>query len=368
MTARLVLVGAGLMGRAWIGAIDRSADAELVGLVDLDRTVAEEALALRPEPTDVVLGADAVEVAREAGADAVVDVTVPAAHLAVNLAALDAGFPVLCEKPITPTVRDALVLAGAAEATGRLLMTSQSRRYYAALAALRDRATALGPIGSVHTEFLKAPHFGGFREEMDDPLIVDMAIHAFDVARYLLPSAPVRVDCRSFNPEWSWFRGDAAATALFEFAGGERFSYVGSWVAPGLETSWNGRWRLGTGGGSAEWDGESGLVVQATDGPVEMSRIPPGPAESIDGSLAEFLGALESGATPSGEIHDNVLTLAMVEAAVASARSQRPVEIAGLLDEAHRAALASDPRADIRAALESWGSATARLVEAVSVR
>ena len=365
MTARLVLVGAGLMGRAWIGAIDRSADAELVGLVDLDRGIAEEALVQRPEPSEVLIGADAVEVARRVGADAVVDVTVPAAHLPVNLAALAAGFPVLCEKPITPTVRDALVLAGAAESAGRLLMTSQSRRYYAALAALRDRAAALGPIGSVHTEFLKAPHFGGFREEMDDPLIVDMAIHAFDVARYLLPGAPVRVDCRSFNPAWSWFRGDAAATASFDFTGGERFSYVGSWVAPGLETSWNGRWRLGTAGGSAEWDGESSLLVQSADGAVEQSRITPGAAESIDGSLAEFLDALATGATPSGEIHDNVLTLAMVEAAVASTRAQRPVDIAALLDEAHREALAGDLRDDIRAALTGWGSAAQRLGGAV---
>jgi predicted dehydrogenase len=358
---RLVLVGAGAMGRAWIGAIDRSADAELVGLVDLDRAVAEAALAQRPQPSDVLVGTDAVEVARTVGADAVVNVTIPAAHLPVNLAALDAGFPVLCEKPVTPTVRDALVLAAAAETTGRLLMVSQSRRYYAALAALRDRAAELGRVGVVSTEFLKAPHFGGFREEMDHPLIVDMAIHSFDVARYLLGRTPVRVDCRSFNPEWSWFKGDAAATALFEFDGGERFAYTGSWVAPGLETSWNGRWRVGTAEGSVEWDGESTLLSQRGDERARREEIPPAPAESIEGSLAEFVGALRTGATPSGEIHDNVFTLAMVEAAVLSADSAAPVEIGPLLDAAWRAALELDLRDDLRAALAGWGSATARL-------
>lgn len=363
MTApvRLVLVGAGAMGRAWLGAIDRSADTELVGLVDLDRTVAEEALRQRPEPSDVLLGADAVEVARRVGADAVVDVTIPAAHLAVNLAALDAGLPVLCEKPVTPTVRDALVLAAAAETTGRLLMVSQSRRYYAALTALRDRGRELGEVGVVHTEFLKAPHFGGFREEMDHPLIVDMAIHSFDVARYLLGRTPTRVDCRSFNPPWSWFRGDAAATAVFEFEGGARFTYTGSWVAPGLETSWNGRWRVGTAAGSVEWDGESTLLSQGVDGEVRREDVPHAPAESIEGSLAEFVAALRSGGTPSGEIHDNVFTLAMVEAAVRSADSGEPVEIGPLLDTAWHEALALDLRDDLRAALAGWGSATARL-------
>lgn len=364
--ARLVLVGAGQMGRAWIGAIDRCADAQLVGLVDLDRGIAEDALALRAaagggEPSDVLIGADAVQVAREAGADAIVNVTVPAAHLPVNLAALDAGFPVLCEKPITPTVRDALILAAAAESTGRLLMVSQSRRYSAALAALRDAAGDLGRIGLVSTEFLKAPHFGGFREQMDHPLIVDMAIHAFDVARYLLGTVPVRVDCRSWNPSWSWFRGDAAATALFEFDGGERFQYVGSWVAPGLETSWNGSWRIGAEHGSATWDGESTVVVQRDDEPARTEQVQPSSAESIEGSLAEFVAALRSGDVPSGEIHDNVHTLAMVEAAVRSTATQRPVVIADLLEEALTAALATDLRPDLREVLGGWHSAAARL-------
>jgi predicted dehydrogenase len=356
---RLVLVGAGAMGRAWIRAIDRSPDAELVGLADLDRGTAEEALAQRGRA--VPISADAVELAHATGAAAIVNVTVPGAHLPVNLAALDAGFPVLCEKPITPTVRDALVLVAAAESTGRLLMVSQSRRYYAALDVLRERAAAMGPIGLLSTEFLKAPHFGGFREEMDHPLLVDMAIHSFDVARAVLGRTPERVDCRSFNPSWSWFRGDAAAEALFEFEGGARFQYFGSWVAAGLETSWNGSWRAGTSGGTVHWDGESAVQVQQGDEPVERLDVVPAHNESIDGSLAEFLGALATGATPSGEIHANVLTLAMVEAAVRSADTRQTVEIAQLIDDARDEALATDLRPDLREVLASWASPHVRL-------
>jgi predicted dehydrogenase len=362
--ARLVLVGAGQMGRAWIRAIDRSPDAELVGLVDLDRGAAEEAL--RQRRASVPIGTDAVELARSTDATAIVDVTVPVAHLPVNLAALDAGYPVLCEKPITPTVRDALILVAAAERTGNLMMVSQSRRYYAALELLRDRAAALGGVGLLSTEFLKAPHFGGFREEMDHPLLVDMAIHAFDVARFVLGETPVRVDCRSWNPAWSWFRGDAAATALFEFESGARFQYFGSWVAPGLETSWNGTWHAGTAGGTVEWDGESTVRVQAGDEPVETIDVVPAQNESIDGSLAEFLRAVATGSIPSGEIHENVFTLAMVEAAVRSTETGRTVEIGALIDEARDAALATDLRPDLRAVLKSWTSPAARLQQTFS--
>lgn len=41
--------------------------------------------------------------------------------------------------------------------------------------------------------------------------------------------------------------------------------------------------------------------------------------EEIAGALAEFGAALRSGEVPSGEVHSNVLSLAMVEAAVQSA-------------------------------------------------
>lgn len=43
MTVRLVQVGAGAMGRAWIRTIRDSPDAELVGLVDLDVDLATAA-------------------------------------------------------------------------------------------------------------------------------------------------------------------------------------------------------------------------------------------------------------------------------------------------------------------------------------
>jgi predicted dehydrogenase len=357
---RLVQVGAGAMGRAWLDAIGRSADAELVGLVDLDVSVAEAALGQRGMA--VPIGADAVELARRTGAEAVVDVTVPAAHLPVNRAALEAGLAVLCEKPVTPTVRDALILAAVAEVSGKLLMVSQSRRYYAALATFREYATEVGPVGLLTTEFMKAPHFGGFREEMDQPLLVDMAIHGFDVARYLLGSAPVSVSCRSFNPSWSWFRGDAAASALFEFDDGVRFQYTGSWVAAGLETSWNGRWRIGGQAGTATWDGEAEVAVQRGMQEPERHLVKPGPAESIDGSLADFVEAVRSGRSPSsGEIHENILTLAMVEAAVRSAGTGEQVDIAGLVDDAWREALATDLADEYRTAMEGWGSAARHL-------
>jgi predicted dehydrogenase len=170
-------------------------------------------------------------------ADAVVNVTIPAAHHPVNIEALFEGLPVLCEKPVAPTVAEALSLAAAAEVSGQLLMISQSRRYFRALTEFKTQTQDLGNMGVVTCNFFKAPHFGGFREQMEHVLLLDMAIHPFDVVRYLLEQDPVSVYCEEFNPSWSWYAGNAAATAVFEMDGGTRFIYTGSWCSEPMEST-----------------------------------------------------------------------------------------------------------------------------------
>ncbi len=359
---RIILVGAGAMGRHWLDALRASPDVALVGLVDLDIELSRRVVTAA-NLTGVAVGRTVTEVARETGAQAVVNVTIPAAHFAVNVESLFGGLPVLCEKPIAPTVSQALALVAAAEASGQLLMTSQSRRYYKALADFRGAVGTLGRIGLVTTEFFRGPHFGGFRDEMDQPLLVDMAIHAFDAARYLLGSDPRSVQCETFNPEWSWYRGDAAAIATFDFDDGTRYLFNGSWCSPGLETSWNGSWRVSGSDGSATWDGEGAPEIERTGG---SSPLPPESAErvgpeEIAGALAEFVRSLRSGETPSGDVRSNIFSLAMVEAAVLSASSGARVVIDEVLEDAYAHALGIETRPEILEVLQRWGSATGGL-------
>lgn len=354
---RVIQVGAGGMGRVWLQLLIDSPEVELVGLVDLDVEAAHRALTEVGHP-QIAVATSLSELVESTRAQAVVNVTVPGAHHPVNTEAMFAGLPVLCEKPIAPTVSEALSLTAASEASGQLLMTSQSRRYYPVLAEFKESLSALGDVGIATTEFFRAPQFGGFRDSMDHPLLVDMSIHAFDVARYLLDADPVSVYCDSFNPAWSWYSGDAATTAIFEFEGGVRYTFVGSWCSPGIETSWNGSWRVSGSRGSATWDGETSPTVQsdmaANRPPVADAR--PG-LETIAGSLAEFIDSIRTGRVPSGEVHFNILSLAMVEAAVLSARRGERVFIAALLEDAYGDAIGAERRADVSAVLAGWGSA-----------
>lgn len=352
---RLVQVGAGQMGHAWLTAIAGYDEVELVGVVDLNVDAARAA-ADRHGP-GVVVGADVVEVARASNADAVVNVTIPAAHHPVTTAALFAGLPVLGEKPVAVDIAEALSLAAAAEVTGQLFMVSQSRRYFTTLRQYKKQLEALGRVSILTTEFFKSPHFGGFREEMDHPLLLDMAIHQFDTARFLLDGDdPVAVYCEEYNAPWSWFRGNAGATAVFEMTSGARYVFTGSWTSPGQETSWNGSWRASGEHGTARWDGDGPPTIELPDGPptdVESAASPI--AEELAGALREFVQALRTGRVPSGEVHANLLSLAMVEAALSSANTGQRVLISDLMARAQERALLTEQHPEVAARLRGTG-------------
>jgi predicted dehydrogenase len=354
-TVRVIQVGAGGMGQAWLHNDASNSDVELVGIVDLNLDAARAGAAVYGDPS-IPVSTDLTALIMQTSPDAILDITVPVAHHPVTTDALFLGLPVLGEKPAAQTVAEALSLAAAAEVTGELFMVSQSRRYNDQLVMYRQQASLLGALGSVSTEFAKGPHFGGFRDEMDNVLLLDMAIHPFDSVRYLLDRDPIAVYCESYNPSWSWYRGDAAASAIFEFEGGIRYTYNGSWCAPGLETSWNGAWRISGADGSALWNGDEQPTFEVTSG-VDANLVSlPRVGDGIEGSLAAFVTALRTGVTPDGEVHGNVMSLAMVEAAIESKDQGRRVLIDDVLDRAYAEAVAHEQRDDVRAKLESWSS------------
>lgn len=337
---RVIQVGAGGMGQSWLQTIDASSDAELVGVGDLNTEAASTAAARYCQDAAAFSG-DVAELIERVRPDAVIDVTIPAAHHPVTTTALAHGIPVLGEKPAAVTVAEALSLAAASTVAGELFMVSQSRRYDANLEALHASIQELGGVGFLTSEHFKAPRFGGFRDEMEHPFLRDMAIHPFDMARYLLDADPVSIYCEEFNPSWSWYQGSAAASVIVEMSNGARFAYQGSWCSPGLETSWNGRWRASGAQGSALWDGDTTPKID----PPNSSGAPlSGAPEGLAGSLAEFVSALRTGTTPQTEIHSNLLSLAMVEAAVLSAEKGARVIIADVIAQART--LASDTESD----------------------
>ncbi|HTV24317.1 MAG TPA: Gfo/Idh/MocA family oxidoreductase [Polyangiaceae bacterium] len=333
---RALIVGAGGFSRQWAKVLSAHPEVALVGWVSRRReSVVEAAAELGLH--DIVMETDLLGAIGRAKPDFVVDVTPPEAHHFVTLTALGAGVAVLGEKPMAASLAQARAMVAASERAGKLYMVSQSRRYHPGLRALRGLvAEHVGALGLLASDFFIGAHFGGFRDAMPSPLLLDMAIHTFDAARYISQADPVAVYCDEYNPEWSWYAGNASATAIFEMTGGLRYTYRGSWCAEGAHTSWESAWRAVGPRGTALWDGHGmpeAAVVRAPDGfhsRTERVAASAAPAElsGLAGALADFMRALDTGATPMGECHDNIKSLAMVFAAVESAERRQRVKVA----------------------------------------
>ncbi|MGI4790210.1 MAG: Gfo/Idh/MocA family protein [Janthinobacterium lividum] len=332
---KALLVGAGGMGQAWAKNLKEHPDVEIGGWVDVKPGAAASA-ADTLELSQTHTGEDLGKALAEVQPDFLVDVTIPESHHSVTLQSLAAGIPVLGEKPMASSMAQAREMVAASEKAGKLYMVSQSRRYDARIQAFRELVVEqTGILGILNSDFYLGAHFGGFRDEMASVLLLDMAIHTLDAARYVSGADPLSVYCEEFNPPWSWYQGASSATALFEMTGGLRYTYRGSWSSEGHDTSWESDWRAVGPRGTALWDGQgppTAAVVIGTDGftrltaPVEGEVLHDTPG-GIAGSLRDFLNALQTGATPMGECHDNIKSLAMVFAAIESSATGKRVPV-----------------------------------------
>ncbi len=368
--ARVVIVGAGSMGAWWAREVVASDVAELVGVADLQKGAPQRVIdqSGAADPSAIATGTDGVELARERGADLLINPTVPLAHHPVTVQALHAGIPVLGEKPVTETLPEALSLVAHAELTGVPFMVSQSRRFFRQVRQLRSFVASHGPTVMTSAFFSLFTEHDGYRREQDHPLLRDMGIHAFDAARYILDADPVAVTAVGARPEWSVYRHDATVSATFEMSDGSLFAYHGTWNARGLPTWWNSEWRIGAQRGSATWDG-IGAPVLGTEDEQETERLraaiaaedAPEP-DQIAASLVEFVSALRESRTPLCEVHENLLSFAMVEAAVAAVERGERVLIDNLLEEARRDAITAEADPAAREILQSWPTVREALV------
>jgi predicted dehydrogenase len=332
---RVVIVGAGGIMGAWMPPLIEE-KVQIVGVVDKFIDAAQKRVdeySLQCEASD-----DLAKTLRETQPDFVLNLTIPEAHYEVTCAALKAGAHVVSEKPMSATLQEARKMVKLAEETGKMFMVSQSRRWDANhdLTKRVLDSKQLGAITTLNCDFYIGAHFGGFRDEMDSPLILDMAVHHFDLARYFSGADAVAVYAHEFNPQGSWYKGDVAASCIFEMSNGSVFTYRGSWCSEGLHTSWNGDWRF---------NGEKGSVVMEKDAPphgqvvakktsdftqpLKDAKIPaPRKIHSgMHGALREMLAFLRKGTVPQTECHDNIKSLAMVLAAIESSKKRKRIEI-----------------------------------------
>jgi len=324
---KIIVAGCGSMSNSWIDIVMKRDDCTIAGLVDINVTAIQE------KKEKYHLNANAYTTITDAlekeDANLVLDITVPQAHFGVVTAALQAGCDVFGEKPMSDSLENAEKMAECASRSKNHYFVMQNRRYVPEICALRNflQSQQMGKIGQVSANFQLGPHFGGFRDEMDNPLIADMAIHTFDQARFLTGRNAVSVYSHEFNPPWSWYKGNANAVCIFEMEDGSVFDYRGSWCANGLTTSWESQWRIACANGTVYWDGAEKLYYGL---PADQNReIAPVKMEATGHSacLGEMFDALKNGTKPQTDCSDNINSIRMVHKAIESAKLNKKIPL-----------------------------------------
>ena len=367
---RLGMVGGG--EDAFIGAVHRIAARiddhfHLVAgaLSATPKKALRSGMALGLDPNRIYL--DYAEMARcernlPDGIDAVCIVTPNHLHAPVATAFIAAGIHVICDKPLTTTLKEAIKLRALVKKSGLIFVLTHNYTGYAMVRQAREmvRGGALGEIRIVQIEYpqdwlTERLESTGHKQASwrTDPArsgaggcVGDIGTHAYHLADFVtgIPVTEILAELTTFVPKR---RLDDNAQILLRYANGARGSLWASQVAPGNEN--NLKLRVYGSKGGLEWRQEqpnhldwspfgeptrrlsragAGVGIPAA----RVSRLPAGHPEgylegfaTIYAEAAAAIRAADRGKRPEKAvmfptIDDGVKGAAFIAAAVTSSR------------------------------------------------
>jgi predicted dehydrogenase len=323
-------------GRGWAKqVIPEVKEVDVVSYVDTDPYALDTLREVANVPAEKCFESMKEAIAATQPQAALITTALPS-HVAVTKAALDAGLHVLIEKPFAPTLEAAKQLVGMAADRNLVLMVSQNYRFFPAPRAIAAlvREAKLGELFEVSIDFRRYSPGQGRHAIEEQPLLVDMSIHHFDLLRLILNRRPERIYCEAWSPTWATFGGPSVAVASIAFEGGVVVSYRGSWVTSGPVTPWAGEWRMEFEHGELFWTSKDDdgmlrdrVVVRSRNGKTRTLTLPEVRRTGPSGTLTEFANAIETGREPETSGRENLGTIALVEAAVESATRHELVAI-----------------------------------------
>ena len=188
---RVGVIGAGAWGRNHVRTLATMPTVELAAVADLDPGVRERTAKAYPG----VFVTDSVDelVAR---VDAVVIASSAKSHADLGLAVLEAGKPVLVEKPFALTVEGAVALAAASRRLGVPALVGHLLEFHPVI----DRLKAMvqeGTLGDVFYLYSQRLNLGQVRP--DENALWSFGPHDISVALYLMGEAPESVSAQGHS-------------------------------------------------------------------------------------------------------------------------------------------------------------------------
>lgn len=332
------LVGCGFFSHNHLHAWRQLAGVEIVALCDRDeKRLAETAAEFGIAATY----RDAAELFAKQRLDFVDIATTVNSHRPLVEMAAAAGVPSICQKPFAPTLADAQAMVAACDRAGVLLMVHENFRWQTPVQAVR-RAIDAGSIGT--------PFWGrfSFRSAFDvyraQPylaegqrfIIEDLGIHILDIARFVLGDATtISASTQRVNPR---IVGEDVATMLLRHAGGAASVVDCSYASLRAEELFpqtlieidgsEGSLRLDAGYRLTVHHVREGTRTQVCEPPLHPWAQRPwfNIQDSVLNIQQHWLECLRDKREPQTSGRDNLRTLALVEAAYASAAAQQAAQ------------------------------------------
>lgn len=277
----------------------------------------------------------AAEAEREDGIEAVAIVTPNHMHFPVAQASLDAGFHVICDKPMTVTVDEARELRRVAEASGRILAVTYNYSGYPMIRQAREMIAGgeLGRIRIVQGEYPQ----DWLTENLEDSgqkqaawrtdpaqsgaggCIGDIGTHVYHLLHFVT-GLRLEALCADLATFVDGRRLDDNAHLLLRFSGGAKGMIWTSQVAPGNENGLKIRVYGDTGG--LEWRQEHPNELFFSPFGEPTRRITRGGPGS--GEAAARLTRVPAG-HPEGYIEGFAGIYSEIAAAILAHREGRPV-------------------------------------------
>lgn len=337
-TLRGALIGCGFFSRNHLHAWRQLPDVEIVALCDQD----EQRLAQAANEFGIACtyrdAGELLSVERLAFVD--IATTVRSHRPLVEMAA-KAGVPCICQKPFAATLADAQAMVDACGQAGVPLMVHENFRWQTPIRAVRQVLDA-GEIGAPSWgRFTFRSAFDVYRTqpylaEGERFIIEDLGIHILDVARYLM--GDVRTISASTQRVDPRIRGEDVATMLLRHESGATSVVDCSYAsARPVEVFPQTLLEIDGTEGSLRVDAGYRLTVHhRTRGTRTADCEPPLHAwaerpwfniqDSVLAIQAHWLQCLREGREPETSGRDNLKTLALVEAAYASAAANQAAQ------------------------------------------
>ncbi len=185
----IVVVGVGRWGVHFVRQFSQNPQTNLVAIVDRSqKKLPEVQQQFNLDLSSVVLAKDWSEVRELPAIQAVAIATPASTHYSLIKDALNQGYHVLAEKPLTLDPQECLELCRLAEQKQRQLMVDHTYLFHPAVQRGKE---AIAALGKLRYGYAARTHLGPVRSDVD--ALWDLAIHDICIFNFWLGETPIQV-------------------------------------------------------------------------------------------------------------------------------------------------------------------------------